>query len=244
MADEPTETADDTSSTGDDTDATSEGADATGADDATATSDDGAEPQSDERSPRTARLRTVVLLTVAALALVGGGVVVALQLLGDDPDAADGAATLVEVVDDEAGLSISYPESWERLEPADDLARLLVTPNGRDSLLVRSVPLNMSVEADEIEGVRDFTEDLITDGPNVDVVGSAQRVELAGAPGWHYLYQFEDAVSGDIGIHSHYFLFDGDQMIVLVFQALPANRFEELAPTFDQVAESLRLHER
>ena len=81
-------------------------------------------------------------------------------------------------------------------------------------------------------GVHETTAEVVT-GPT--------RVELDGLPGWHYLYRFADSASSDIGVHSHYFLFDGDRMVVLVLQALPATRFAELADLFDDIALSLRV---
>lgn len=206
--------------------------------------DESIDPTASEPSRATGRARTVVVVVaLVVVAVVVAGTVVALRVVGDDSATAAGPA-MVEVTLADADLSIAYPEAWDRLEPPDELTQLLVTPNGQDSLLVRTVELNTTVEPDQIDGVRDFTEELVTDGTDVDVVTGPQRVELAGVAGWHYLYRFEDAASGEVGVHSHYFLFDGSRMVVLVFQALPAERFDVLAPTFDAISESLRLQAR
>lgn len=201
--------------------------------------DEPIDPTAPEPSRRMGRARAV-LAVLAVLAVGVVGTVVTMRVLGDESATAAGPA-MVEVTLADADLSIAYPESWERIEPPDELTQLLVTPNGKDSLLVRTLELNTTVAPDQIDGVRDFTEGLVTDGTNVDVVAGPQRVELADVPGWHYLYRFEDAASGEVGVHSHYFLFDGSRMVVLVFQALPAEQFEVLAPTFDAISESLRL---
>ncbi|MBA3306332.1 MAG: hypothetical protein H0U25_10465, partial [Thermoleophilaceae bacterium] len=41
--------------------------------------------------------------------------------------------------------------------------------------------------------------------------------------------------------HAHYFLFRGRTLITIVFQTVPADRFAELAPLFDRIAETLRI---
>ena len=67
------------------------------------------------------------------------------------------------------------------------------------------------------------------------------ETEQGGLPGVYYLYTFRDPVSGLRGAHSHFFLFKGQTMISLVFQALPDGDFGRLAPLFDRVAGSLRV---
>ena len=46
--------------------------------------------------------------------------------------------------DEETGFAISYPKGWARLQTQDIQARLLVSPNGADSLLVQ--PAMMAVD--------------------------------------------------------------------------------------------------
>lgn len=150
---------------------------------------------------------------------------------------------LVEFTSQEAGLAISHPSDWERLDTGGDPQVVLAaTPNGNDSLLVRTVGLNTSIGPDELGGVRSFTQRLVTEGTGIDMLSGPEEVRLGGLPGWHYLYRFSDG-QGRTGVHSHYFLFRGDQMIVLVFQALPQQRFEQLADVFDAIATSFRVLE-
>lgn len=144
--------------------------------------------------------------------------------------------------DDQAGFSIGYPADWQRLRNPDEQVRLLATPNGRDLMLVRAVPLGAAVSSEEdLAAVRQVTDELVTDNPGVELLTEPVQLELAGLPGWFYFYRFQDQESGQSGVHSHYFLFDDETMFVLVFQALPEERFDELAPVFDRIAESFQV---
>ncbi|MDP9403364.1 MAG: hypothetical protein M3P85_08515, partial [Actinomycetota bacterium] len=68
-----------------------------------------------------------------------------------------------------------------------------------------------------------------------------------GAPGYYYLYTFEEEVNTDAGprkvqgVHAHYFVFQGRRVVALVFQALPTANFDRLARTFDAMAESFKI---
>ncbi len=144
--------------------------------------------------------------------------------------------------DEEAGFSIDYPADWQRLRSPEQQVRLLATPNGRDLMLVRAVPLGVAVSSEEeLAAARQVTDDLVTDNPDVELLTDPVQLEHAGLPGWFYFYRFRDQASGRPGVHSHFFLFRDDTMFVMVFQALPEERFEELAPVFDRIAESFQV---
>ncbi len=59
-----------------------------------------------------------------------------------------------------------------------------------------------------------------------------------GKLGFHYLYVLKQQSTGREGVHSHYFVFDGAKLNVLVFEVFPRTDFEKFAPTFDQIFES------
>lgn len=161
----------------------------------------------------------------------------------DEPSESDSVrADLVEFESEEGGFAISYPRAWERIEtPPDSSVKLVATPDGQNSLQVRRVDdLGFSVGPGELEGMREYTRQTVESGEDVDVIAGPSRVELDGLPGYVYVYTFADPDTGDTGVHSHYFLFDGDTMFTLVFQALPEERYGELAPLFDTIAESFR----
>lgn len=148
---------------------------------------------------------------------------------------------LAEFTSDEGGFAISYPKRWERIEtPPDSPAKLVVTADEKNSLKVSTINLGFSVGSEELAGMREYTSRIVDSGEDVDVVAGPSRVELDGVPGHVYIYTFTDPETGETGVHSHYFLFDGDRMFTLVFQALPEERYEELAPLFDTIADSFR----
>lgn len=182
----------------------------------------------------------VIALLVGILGVLAAAVaVLVVRVTGPNPAALPGGE-LVEFRAEEAGFAISHPADWRRIESPDEQVRLVATPNDRDSVLVRVVGLTTPVEEGQLTAVRDFTRGLVTDGTGIELTAGPEQVELAGLPGWYYLYRFTDEATGRQGVHSHYFLFRGDRMFVLVFQALPQGRFQQLAPVFDRIAESFR----
>ncbi len=144
---------------------------------------------------------------------------------------------LTRVEDEEAGFAISYPADWERLEVDDPNVRLVVTPNGADSILVRVVPLDAEITEEDLPAVRTFTDEFV-EGEDIEHVTEPTQVEVGGLPGIYYLYTFADADADERGVHAHYFLFDGATMFTVVLQALPLERFDPLAPTFDAVMDT------
>lgn len=142
---------------------------------------------------------------------------------------------------DEAGFSLWYPGGWKRYESDDPQVRLLVAPNDRDSFQVRVVQLSDPVTKEGLLEVKKLTDQVVTAGEGVEPVGEPQQIDIAGVPGWYYLYRFTDTASGEQGIHSHYFLFRGDTLITFVFQALPESAFSAHAPVFDQIVSTFKV---
>lgn len=195
------------------------------------------------------------LAVFAAAGVLGGSVYAGQQLLPGpevftpEEDAGDGTAApegavldLVEFRDEDAGISMELPADWEQLSPGDPAVRLIATPNFRDSVLLRVTPMDLVDES--FAELQTLTDDIVATAPDVEVLSGAQELVVDGHPGYHYLYTFFDEGEGERGVHSHYFLFREDALVAVVFQALPEARFSELAPTFDAMAESLRLTDR
>ena len=194
--------------------------------------------------------RRLAVAGVAALLSVGAGValgqgaapaLVPEQLAGPARPAFPPAPGFtLPYRDPEAGIQLSYPTSWQRLDPdAKDVDLLAVDGEGA-SLLMRTTSLSSAVKPGELDAARELLQPKLSGVDGVELLAPATRTTLGGLEGWWYLYAFEDRASGRRGIHSHYFLFDGDRMITLVFQATPAQRFRALAPVFDQIAGSFR----
>lgn len=197
--------------------------------------------------------RTVFILFGAAVVLAAVTAIVVGQLAGErlvgptpeeppeaepTPDPTPDRAApedFTRVEDREAGFAVSYPADWERLEVDDPHVRLLVTPNRADSILVRVVPLDAEITEEDLPAVRTFTDELV-EGEDIEhLMDDPTQVEVGGLPGIYYLYTFVDEDTDEQGVHAHYFLFDGATMFTVVLQALPLERFDPLAPTFDAV---------
>lgn len=148
---------------------------------------------------------------------------------------------LVAFRDRRTGLSLGYPSTWARLRPTEASVVLVATQGDAASLLLRAVPLRMEVTSATLPRVKALTDRLVRSGRSVKLLGAPKRIELGGLPGYFYLYSFRDARTRQRGIHSHYFLFAGQTLITLVFQALPEDRFERFAPVFDRISSTFRV---
>lgn len=146
-----------------------------------------------------------------------------------------GSGGLTEFRDADAGFAVSHPAGWQRLEPSEQQVRLVVSPNRKDSILVRVITLDQPVAREDIPKLRTVTDEIVKAGKGVEVLEGPREIEVGGLPGHFYFYRFMDADSGQRGVHSHYFLFRDTKMFVLVFQALPEECFPPLAPLFDRV---------
>ena len=149
------------------------------------------------------------------------------------------ASSFVKVRDHQADLAISYPRRWHKLPSPDGQVRLLAAGGGA-SLLVRVASLGIKVKPESLRSAKHLTDRLVKAAKNAKLLRPAQQVELGGLPGYLYLYTFRDLGTGKRGAHAHYFLFRGEDMITLVFQALPSNTFAGLVPLFDRIARTFR----
>jgi hypothetical protein len=154
------------------------------------------------------------------------------------------AASLVEFRDEKAGWTISYPKEWNRLDPKDaDIALVVsekpVEQNTGGSILARNLTLGAPVSDANLAAAKEVTDRIVT-GDGIEHITQPQVLHQAGLPGYFYFYRFKDPGSGQVGVHSHYFLFKGSTMISFVFQALPDADFQRLANLFDQVIASFR----
>jgi hypothetical protein len=153
---------------------------------------------------------------------------------------------LVEFRGEQAGFTLRYPRAWTRpVSPDPEVAFLAAehdpARNQGGSILVRVTALPGAVGKAQLADARRATDEVVAAAPGVEVKAEPAQTEVAGLPGWYYLYTFHDPVSGRRGAHSHYFLFRGRTMLSLVFQALPQDDFARLAPLFDRVAASLQV---
>ncbi len=143
--------------------------------------------------------------------------------------------------DPETGITLQHPESWVPLLRPEGTRRLLLSAGGDSSFSVRVEPLDgvdvvdTPEELVQVQGVTDR----IAGAPGVQVV-NREAIELNGMLGIAYLGRFTDEASGTKVANAQYFLFRGNTMYVLLFQAVPEEGFDRLAPDFDKVLASFQ----
>jgi hypothetical protein len=203
----------------------------------------------------------VLVLLLASGAIFAGRAVVKKYVLDgrDIPDAAPGttADETVTFTDEKAGIKVSYPEDWKQIENNSriDLSedessevRLVAGPaQDEPALLLRVKPLPAEINYDPDMSANDLgiiqgqLDKLIS--PDVEVL-ERTPINHKGKLGFHYLYVLKQQSTGREGVHSHYFVFDGAKLNVLVFEVFPRTEFEEIAPTFDRIFESFESEKR
>lgn len=180
----------------------------------------------------------VVVAVAAVLALLAGAAVGRNLLSNATPTP---HAEVVRFKDTVAKVSIAYPATWRRLERTDDPdVALLAAADDATSLLMRvsASGLTAPVTAQTLPIVRKYTDGLVSADARTSPLFDPVAVSAGGLPGWRYRYTFGSGATG--GAHDHYFLFKGERMIQLVFQAVPATRLSAVAPVFDSIAQSFR----
>lgn len=152
-------------------------------------------------------------------------------------------ADFVTYTDSEAGFTLKHPRTWRRVPPEElnlpegaTPPNLVVTPGGLDYVSVRVTELEGTVGPDNIGDLQAVTDAIISDA-DVRVL-ERRSVTVNGMAGYYYLYTFTDGTTKQDGLHSHYFLFQGNRMNALVFQAVPAEAIRRLEPTFDAIRDS------
>lgn len=182
----------------------------------------------------------VAVLVAAGIAAVGAG----FGRNSSTPDAASSRANppgFVGFQDPQAGFAIAYPAAWQRIPSSDPQVPLLVAQSAANSFQIRVVELALPVGPPDLAMVKQLTDQIVNTGASVKLLAQPKEIQLAGLSGYFYLYSFLDPSSGLTGVHSHYFLFRGKTLISMVFQAVPLNQFQSLAPTFDQISSSFRV---
>jgi hypothetical protein len=207
-------------------------------------------------TPRSRSLRLRFLVALGVVAVVVGAYALWNRDTSSSTDSSSNASkspgqqeAFTTFRDEQSGFSVQHPRSWRAVTAVSDdpQVKLVVGPlGGRDYLRVRVVPLASEVNIDartpqeELNALQGQLDKFIDEAPGVTEVHERSRVNLNDLPGWFYLYTFKDETTGEEGLHSHFFLFDGAQMNILVFQALPKSDFRELSATFDRILGSFR----
>jgi hypothetical protein len=149
------------------------------------------------------------------------------------------APAAAEFTDAEAGIALTYPGTWRRVQPPDPQVRLLAAAGPSTSLLLRVTPSELAdVKQETLPIVRQFTDPLIAADPRARQLSPPEAVSLGGLLGYRYRYTYSGR--DGTGAHVHYFLFKHRRMIQLVFQAVPATNLPTVEPTFERIAATLR----
>ncbi len=202
-------------------------------------------------SALTGKRAVAIGISVAAIAAVGAVAIgVATVGTGAGAPAAGASAgvpappvqppSLAEFRSPQTGFALGYPTDWTRLQSADPQVPLIAT-RGPYSFLVRLVDLPTQIGPQDLAAARALTDGIVMSDPSVKLLAQPQQISMAGLPGYFYFYTFTDPATGLTGAHSHFFLFKGKTMIVLVFQAVPAEQFKGGATTFDQITGTFRV---
>lgn len=184
------------------------------------------------------------LAFAAVLALVVGGVVgrsivpstAEPEAPAVEPPQPRGAVRFKDTLTD---IAIAYPAAWDRRVARDQAVRLVASSPDNSaavSISVRKSELE-TVTAETLPIVRPLTDDLLRADTRIETVPEPVPVTVDGLPGYRYTYTYRREQGGK-GAHIHYFLFKGDRLIQMVFQAVPAAKLESLQPTFDAIAAS------
>ena len=176
---------------------------------------------------------------------IGGGCLAAAALLvlsgcgsSSHPSASPSGGVYRQHTDGAHGFIIDYPDAWNVYKPTDPAIDFLVGPTETDFAVVRVISdFPTTFDPSDTQTMKQLV-DISLAGLPINII-SLQQVSVGGLPGWQATYTFQDPKYG-IGAKVHVFLFQGNRIHTIVFQALPRAHFDGLAPTFQKILNSYR----
>ncbi|MGI8757894.1 MAG: hypothetical protein ACR2K0_01140 [Acidimicrobiales bacterium] len=142
--------------------------------------------------------------------------------------------------DAETGFTLHHPETWIQTIRPQESQRLVLNAGGDNGVLVRVQETEQPiVTTEDLEQIRPVTDGIAASAAGVEVLAT-DSVTVNDMPGFFYLSRFTNEETGKSGVNAHYFLFQGRKMNIILFQAVPEDEFERLAPEFDKVLASFR----
>ena len=135
--------------------------------------------------------------------------------------------------DRDLGVKFDYPDGWRLVDDSPTEVLILEAGHADDLVLIRKTGLHAEVNATNIADFRTVTDGILGDPKaNLDLLDTG-RVRIGGLPGVVYLYTFP--FKSGRGMQAQYFAFQGRDLYTLVFQTGRAERFAQLAHSFDVV---------
>ena len=178
---------------------------------------------------------TVLVIGLAAFAIVAGN-----RSPGDNlppPAPLDTPEPMTTFRDAETGSTLEYPRAWRRVMVPDATYRLVLDGGNNVAMTFRYAQTDVATTPANLENIKAVTDGIVASNPTAQVVNQ-RAIQLNGMIGYFYLYTFTDD-AGLKAAHSHYFLFQGRKMNMIVFQA-PPDDFDGLGDTFDKIINRFR----
>lgn len=199
--------------------------------------------------------RRLMALTLAGAILIVGVAAAVYYLVADDSEAEPGnddsgnqGGEYQSFTDEDNGFRISVPGRWvqgQARSGAED-ADFLATPPGTENAVSVStvtfeepVTINARTRPELVSGVEEVLDRTIDAQPGVVEIVQRRRIRVQDVQGWTYIYRFEDA-AGRVGVHVKHFLFRGNNLYTLTFQAFPEENYAALAEDFDRILDSFQ----
>lgn len=147
------------------------------------------------------------------------------------------------LTDATAGYQVTYPGSWTEFhcgaaKPADTVGLHHIRINDSDAFTIRTFALEQKENPKNLSDMRAVTDAILSTPQAHLTVVDVREVKVAGLPAVRYIYYFP--YGKQRGVHAHYFVFDGNIVHTIVFQVVPAEKFENYAHQFDQVLASFK----
>lgn len=148
-------------------------------------------------------------------------------------------------IDRDAGFQIDFPESWKPEAPSDPKVQFLAGPKQEDAsnhdfAQVRVVaPLPATFGPGDLQAMKKISDALLSS--QTVSIAQEEQVTLAGLPAYEYIYTFKDGATGQVVAHVHEFIFSGNRLISLVFQAQPESTLRGLLATFLAMRDSFKV---
>lgn len=149
--------------------------------------------------------------------------------------------------DDVSGFTVAHPETWVPIARPEGSLRLRLNAGGDNSMSVRHNLNDEAVDTEaDLQKALPATDRLAQGTGGVDVV-KRQAFNLHGINGISYLSRFTDEDTGRSLVNAQYFLFQGRDMFIVLFQAAPdppvepEDEFERMLNDINAVLDSFTI---